>query len=194
MSLLLVIVLVDITDDGDISLVLDGEIEETTDKDSNTLFDTALINVVNINVGEVGLFLEMSLVDETTDGATVLFNATVVYESDDAEVCLVLATDAAKEGMVDRRGASLLLNAALIDVTDGAMIVVPDDERSMLDIMLGNVTEGTEICLLFNATLIELMDNKDINVLLVAIPANVIDGVNICSLLDIALVAITGLL
>ena len=101
----------------------------------------------------------------------------LTYDIND-EVCLLL--DAVKEATADGIEVNSLLEIALKDIVDGGVVEVSDN-----NVMLVGVTNGVDVASLFNPTLVELTGTKEINVLLDATLVNAIDGVNMCSLLDV---------
>ena len=104
-----------------------------------------------------------------------------------ADVCSSL--DAALDGMMDFVEVRLLLITvtSLIDIMDGVVIEVSDNECSMPDV---GITNDVDVSSIIDSALVEITEIKEINVLLDATLVTVIDGINVCSLIDI-LVAIT---
>lgn len=96
------------------------------------------------------------------------------------EICSLL--DTALDDMTDVAEDILLLVmiTVLIDIMDDAMIEISDDERSKLV----GIINGVEVSSMFDVEIVE--DNVLLDVTLV----NVIDDVNICSLINVVLVVI----
>ena len=104
-----------------------------------------------------------------------------------ADVCSSL--DAVLDGMMDFVEVRLLLITvtSLIDIMDGVVIEVSDNECSMPDV---GITNDVDVSSIIDSALVEITEIKEINVLFDATLVTVIDGINVCSLIDI-LVAIT---
>ena len=104
-----------------------------------------------------------------------------------ADVCSSL--DAALDGMMDFVEVRLLLITvtSLIDKMDGVVIEVSDNECPMPDV---GITNGVDVSSIIDSALVEITEIKEINVLFDATLVTVIDGINVCSLID-TLVAIT---
>ena len=104
-----------------------------------------------------------------------------------ADVCSSL--NAVLDGMMDFVEVRLLLITitSLIDIMDGVAIEVSDNECSMPNV---GITNGVDVSSIIDSALVEITEIKEINVLFDATLVVVIDGINVCSLIDI-LVAIT---
>lgn len=98
----------------------------------------------------------------------------LTYDIND-EACILL--DAVKEDTADGIEVNSLLDNALKDIVDGAVVEVSDN-----NVLLVGITNGVDVVSLFNPTLVELTGT---NVLLDATLVNAIDGVNMCSLFDV---------
>ena len=107
------------------------------------------------------------------------------------EICSLL--DATLDGMMDVAEVRLLLVTVtgLVNIADGVMTEASDGECSVIVITLVDLFNDTDVSSIFDAALVELTGNKEINVLL---DAAIVNGVTVCSLLDSALVAITDVI
>ena len=156
----------EVTDNtGDSVLPGNVPVDVTDGNEFSSLFNALLVNITD-------WLFEDSLVEKPENAEAVPLLLT--YEIND-EVCILL--DSVKEDTADGIEVNSLLDNALKDIVDGA---VADN-----NVMLVGVTNGVDVASLFNPTPVELTETKEINVLLDAILVNAIDGVNICSLLDV---------